>query len=56
MVVGALIMAAGQLLLAVAGALPLAIAARVLVGAGDALTFISVLSVVAPGSRPGGCR
>ncbi len=44
---GALIMAAGQLLLAVAGGLPLAIAARVLVGAGDALTFISVLSVVA---------
>jgi MFS family permease len=46
-VAGALIMAAGQVLLAVAVALPLAIAARVLVGAGDALTFISVLSVVA---------
>lgn len=45
-VVGALVMAAGQLLLAVATALPLAIAARVLVGAGDALTFISVLSVI----------
>jgi MFS family permease len=45
-VVGAVIMAAGQLLLAVATALPLAIAARVLVGAGDALTFISVLSVI----------
>jgi MFS family permease len=45
-VAGALIMAAGQLLLAVATALPLAIAARVLVGAGDALTFISVLSVI----------
>jgi MFS family permease len=43
---GALIMAAGQLVLAVASGLPLAIAARVLVGAGDALTFISVLSVV----------
>jgi MFS family permease len=43
---GALTMAAGQLLLAVATSLPLAIAARVLVGTGDALTFISVLSVV----------
>src|SRR5690348_5027909 len=43
---GALTMAAGQLLLALATALPLAIAARVLVGTGDALTFISVLSVV----------
>lgn len=45
-VVGALTMAAGQLVLAVATDLPLAILARVLVGAGDALTFISVLSVV----------
>ncbi len=45
-VAGALTMAAGQLLLAVATGLPLAIAARVLVGMGDALTFISVLSVV----------
>jgi MFS family permease len=44
--VGAVTMAAGQLLLAVADGLVLAIAARVLVGAGDALTFISVLSVV----------
>jgi MFS family permease len=43
---GALIMAAGQLLLAVATGLPLAITARVLVGAGDAFTFISVLAVV----------
>jgi MFS family permease len=45
-VVGSLTMAAGQLVLAVATGLPLAILARVLVGAGDALTFISVLSVV----------
>jgi MFS family permease len=45
--VGALIMAVGQLLLAMADSLPLAILARVLVGTGDALTFISVLSVVA---------
>jgi MFS family permease len=43
---GALTMAAGQLLLALATSLPLAITARVLVGTGDALTFISVLSVV----------
>ncbi len=45
-VVGALTMAAGQLVLAVAEGVPLAITARVLVGTGDALTFISVLSVV----------
>jgi MFS family permease len=45
-VTGALTMAAGQLLLALATSIPLAIAARVLVGTGDALTFISVLSVV----------
>lgn len=45
-VAGALIMAVGQLLLASATGLPLAITARILVGAGDALTFISVLSVV----------
>jgi MFS family permease len=45
-IVGALTMATGQLLLAISTGLPLAIAARVLVGTGDALTFISVLSVV----------
>jgi len=45
-VTGALLMAVGQALLALATALPLAIAARVLVGAGDAFTFISVLSVL----------
>ncbi|MDN5918196.1 MAG: MFS transporter [Pseudonocardia sp.] len=43
---GALTMALAQLMLALATSLPLAIAARVLVGVGDALTFISVLSVV----------
>ncbi|MCU1617104.1 MAG: major facilitator superfamily 1 [Frankiales bacterium] len=43
---GALTMAAGQLLLAVATDVPTAIVARVLVGAGDAMTFISVLRVV----------
>ncbi|WP_214369851.1 MFS transporter [Pseudonocardia sp. H11422] len=45
-IAGALTMAAGQALLALATSLPLAIAARVFVGVGDALTFISVLSVV----------
>jgi MFS family permease len=44
--VGALTMAAGQLMLALATNLPMAILARVLVGGGDAMTFISVLSVV----------
>ena len=50
-VAGALIMAAGQLLLAVAVGLPLAIMARVPVGVGDALTFISGLSVVSASFR-----
>ncbi|WP_242471935.1 nitrate/nitrite transporter [Blastococcus sp. TML/C7B] len=39
-------MAAGQLVLALAHDVPTAVAARVLVGAGDAMTFISVLRVV----------
>ncbi|WP_245679638.1 MFS transporter [Actinomadura hibisca] len=43
---GALVMAAGQGLLAAAHDVGTAAAARVLVGAGDAMTFISVLSVV----------
>jgi MFS family permease len=43
---GALTMAAGQLVLAVATDVPTAIGARVLVGAGDAMTFISVLRVI----------
>ncbi len=43
---GALTMAAGQLALALADGVPLAIGARVLVGAGDAMTFISVLRVI----------
>jgi MFS family permease len=45
-VVGALVMAAGQALLAVATALPLAVLARLLVGAGDAMTFVCVLRLV----------
>jgi MFS family permease len=44
---GAVTMAAGQLVLALASDVPTAVAARVLVGAGDAMTFISVLRVVA---------
>src|SRR3954453_2391857 len=43
---GALTMAAGQFALALATDVPTAVAARVLVGAGDAMTFISVLRVV----------
>lgn len=45
-VAGALMMAAGQLALGQAESLPLAFAARVLVGVGDAMTFISVLRLV----------
>ncbi|MCX4094791.1 MFS transporter [Nocardia sp. alder85J] len=45
-VTGALVMACGQALLAVTGTLSLAIIGRVLVGCGDACTFISVLRLV----------
>ncbi|HEX4249903.1 MAG TPA: MFS transporter [Pseudonocardia sp.] len=45
-VVGAVTMAAGQLLLALATSLPAAFLARAMVGAGDALTFISVLRML----------
>ncbi|WP_435150424.1 MFS transporter [Micromonospora aurantiaca (nom. illeg.)] len=51
---GGALMVAGQLLFAVAGDVPAAVAARVLVGLGDAMTFISVLRIVAfwfPGRR-----
>ncbi|MGZ4481936.1 MAG: MFS transporter, partial [Gaiellales bacterium] len=43
---GAAVMAAGQLLMATAASTPTAVTARVLVGAGDAMTFISVLRLV----------
>ena len=43
---GALTMAAGQFVLALATDVPTAVGARVLVGAGDAMTFISVLRVI----------
>ena len=45
-VAGAVFMAGGQLLMATAASVPLGLAARVLVGAGDAMTFISVLRLV----------
>ena len=51
---GALVMAAGQALMAVSHDAPGAVLARVLVGAGDAATFISVLRLVPhwfPGRR-----
>ncbi len=44
---GALIMGAGQFVLATAHAVPLAVLGRIMVGAGDAMTFISVLRLVA---------
>ena len=45
-VMGALLMSAGQLMLAVSPTVWLAVVGRVLVGAGDAMTFISVLRLV----------
>lgn len=45
-VAGALVMATGQALMAIAPDVPLAVVARILVGAGDAMTFISVLRLV----------
>ncbi len=54
LVAGALTMAAGQLMLALATDVPTAVAARVLVGTGDAMTFISLLRVISfwfPGRR-----
>lgn len=44
---GAAVMATGQLLLGLAESLPTAYVARVLIGAGDAATFISVIRLVA---------
>jgi MFS family permease len=43
---GSLLMAVGQASLAFAHSFPAAILARVLVGAGDAMTFISVLRLI----------
>src|SRR6201991_1074967 len=53
-VAGGVIMVSGQVLLAVASGVETAVIARVLVGAGDAMTFISVLRLVPqwfPGRR-----
>ncbi len=46
LITGALLMVAGQLAVAFAPSISLAIVGRVLVGAGDAMTFISVLRVL----------
>src|SRR3954447_12802508 len=43
---GAVTMAAGQLILALATDVPTAVAGRVLIGAGDAMTFISLLRLI----------
>ena len=44
---GLALMTAGQLLFAVVGTFPLGVLARVLIGAGDAMVFVSVIRVVA---------
>jgi len=46
LITGALVMASGQLAMALAHSFPAAIAARILVGTGDAMTFISLLRLV----------
>ncbi|MFH5822569.1 nitrate/nitrite transporter [Georgenia sp. AZ-5] len=46
LVTGAVILAAGQAMLAVVDTLPMALVARVLVGVGDATAFVSVLRLV----------
>ena len=45
-VAGSLVMAAAQAMFALAHSLPMAFAARILLGVGDALTFISVMRLV----------
>ncbi len=49
---GAVLMAVGQVSLALAHSMTWAVLARVLVGAGDAMTFISVLRLVSAWFRP----
>ncbi len=46
LVLGGTLLAGGQLLLAVAPALPFVVLARVVVGAGDAVMFVSVLALI----------
>ncbi|MDD9204865.1 MFS transporter, partial [Georgenia sp. 10Sc9-8] len=43
---GAVVLAVGQLMLALVDTLPMALVARVLVGLGDATAFVSVLRLV----------
>lgn len=50
--VGALTMGAGQLMLATAHAVALAVIGRILIGAGDAMTFICVLRLIAAWFSP----
>jgi sugar phosphate permease len=47
LVAGAVLMSAGQVLFAVADDLPTALLARILLGTGDAVTFISLLRIIA---------
>ncbi|MGV9797728.1 MFS transporter [Mycobacterium sp. NPDC003449] len=51
-VCGAALMATGQLVLALSESLPAALAARAIVGLGDAMTFISVLRLVPHWFKP----
>ncbi|AYY11509.1 MFS transporter [Actinobacteria bacterium YIM 96077] len=53
LIIGAVVMALGQLVLAVAASVQVAMGGRVLVGAGDAMTFVSVLRLVAAWFPPG---
>ncbi|WP_166346903.1 MFS transporter [Phytoactinopolyspora limicola] len=53
LIIGALIMAGGQGVLAFAESVPAAAAGRILVGCGDAMTFVSVLRLVAAWFPPG---
>jgi MFS family permease len=46
LVISGVLLAAGQLVLAFASALPLAVLARVLVGTGDAVVFVAVLALI----------
>ncbi|WP_436758745.1 MFS transporter [Streptosporangium sp. V21-05] len=46
LVLGAVVMACGELVFALAGGLPPGIAGRALIGCGDAMTFISVIRLV----------
>lgn len=53
LIIGAVVMAVGQGVLAVATSVPLAVGGRLLTGSGDAMTFVSVLRLVASWFPPG---